>query len=60
MISLSQPVFAIVAAWIILDEELNSALWLSVVLVVIGAGLVQRGRKQMPAGAAAAQRASDA
>ena len=60
VISLSQPVFAIVAAWIILDEELNSALWLSVVLVVIGAGLVQRGRGQMQAGAAAAQRASDA
>ncbi len=59
VISLSQPMFSIIAAWLILDEELNSALWISVVLVIIGAGLVQRGRRQMQAKSAAAKRASD-
>jgi drug/metabolite transporter (DMT)-like permease len=59
VISLSQPMFSIIAAWLILDEELNSALWISVVLVIIGAGLVQRGRRQMQAKSAAARRASD-
>lgn len=59
VISLSQPAFSIVAAWLILGEELSSALWISVVLVIIGAGLVQRGRKQMQAREAAG-RASEA
>ena len=52
--------FSIIAAWLILGEELSSALWISVVLVIIGAGLVQRGRWQMQARAAATKRASDA
>ena len=60
VISLSQPVFSIFAAWLILDEELNSALWISVVLVIIGAGLVQRGRRQLQARAATAKQAPDA
>ena len=60
VISLSQPMFSIVAAWLILGEELNSALWISVVLVIVGAGLVQRGRKQMQTRAAAAKRAAGA
>ncbi len=44
VISLSQPVFSILAARIILGESLSSFLWLSAVLVMIGAGLVQRKR----------------
>jgi len=46
LISLIQPAFAIVAAWLVLGEELNSALWLSVVLIIIGAGFVQRASKR--------------
>lgn len=60
VISLSQPMFSIIAAWLILGEELSSALWISVVLVIIGAGLVQRGRRQMQARAAATKQAADA
>jgi len=43
LISLSQPIFAITLAWLVLGEDLNSALWLSVILVIAGAGFVQRG-----------------
>ena len=46
LISLSQPAFAIVAAWVVLGEDLNSALWLSVVLIIIGAGFVQRASRR--------------
>jgi drug/metabolite transporter (DMT)-like permease len=46
IISLTQPVFSIIAAWLILGEDLNPLLWVSVILVVIGAGLVQRGRSR--------------
>ncbi len=46
VISLSQPVFSIIGAWLILGEDLNSALWISVLLVMVGAGLVQRGRRR--------------
>ena len=42
VISLAQPLFSIVAAWIILDEPLSSTLWLSAALVVAGAWLVRR------------------
>ena len=42
VISLAQPLFSIVAAWIILGEPLSSTLWLSAALVVLGAWLVQR------------------
>ncbi|MAG36112.1 MAG: hypothetical protein CL878_07705 [Dehalococcoidia bacterium] len=42
VISLSQPLFSIVAAWFILGEPLSSTLWLSAALVVVGAWLVRR------------------
>ena len=41
VIALAQPIFSIVAARIILGEPLNSALWLSAMLVMVGAGLVR-------------------
>ena len=41
VIALSQPVLSILAAWMILGEPLSSALWLSALLVAIGAGLAQ-------------------
>ena len=44
VVSLSQPVLGIVAAWLILGEPLNPLLWVSAVLVAIGAYLVQRAR----------------
>jgi drug/metabolite transporter (DMT)-like permease len=48
VISLTQPVFAIVAAWLILDEPLTPMLWVGALFVMVGAGLVQRWPK--PAG----------
>ena len=46
VISLAQPLFSIIAAWIILGEPLSSTLWLSAVLVILGAWLVQRRPRQ--------------
>ena len=43
VISLIQPVFSILAARIILGESFSNLLWLSAVLVIAGAALVQRG-----------------
>lgn len=42
VISLAQPLFSIIAAWIILGEPLSSTLWVSAALVILGAWLVQR------------------
>lgn len=49
VISLSQPLLGIVAAWLILGESLNPLLWVSAVLVIIGAYLVQRARARQAA-----------
>lgn len=42
VISLTQPLFAVVAAWLILGEPLTPMLWIGAVFVMIGAALVQR------------------
>lgn len=41
VVALSQPILSILAAAVILGEDLSSALWLSALLVAIGAGLAQ-------------------
>ncbi len=50
LLSLTQPIFAVILARIVLGEALSSTLWLSVALVVVGASLVQRNgiRLRMP------------
>lgn len=42
VINLTQPIFAIVAAWLILGEPLTPMLWVGTFFVMIGAALVQR------------------
>ena len=53
VLNLSQPVFGIILAWLILDEPLTRLLFLGAGLVALGAGLAQRRtrRKQDPPGA---------
>ena len=50
VLNLSQPIFGIILAWLILDEPLTSLLWAGAFLVAIGAGLAQR-RKRVVASA---------
>ncbi|HCV27862.1 MAG TPA: DMT family transporter [Dehalococcoidia bacterium] len=50
VLNLSQPIFGIILAWLILDEPLTSLLWAGAFLVAIGAGLAQR-RKRVAASA---------
>ena len=42
VLNLSQPVFGIILAWLILDEPLTNLLWAGAILVSLGAGLAQR------------------
>ena len=48
VLNLSQPIFGIILAWLILDEPLTKLLFLGAGLVALGAGLAQRrkGREQ--------------
>jgi drug/metabolite transporter (DMT)-like permease len=47
LLSLTQPIFAVILARIVLGEALSSSLWLSVTLVVVGASLVQRNGSRL-------------
>jgi len=42
VLNLTQPIFAILAAWLILGEPLTPMLWVGALFVMIGAALVQR------------------
>ncbi|MBI4305807.1 MAG: DMT family transporter [Chloroflexi bacterium] len=42
VLNLTQPIFAILAAWVILGEPLTPMLWIGAFFVMIGAALVQR------------------
>lgn len=42
VLNLSQPIFGIILAWLILDEPLTRLLWAGAILVALGAGLAQR------------------
>jgi drug/metabolite transporter (DMT)-like permease len=42
VLNLSQPIFGIILAWLILDEPLTNLLWAGAILVTLGAGLAQR------------------
>jgi drug/metabolite transporter (DMT)-like permease len=48
VLNLSQPVFGIILAWLILDEPLTNLLWAGAILVTLGAGLAQRRGKTPP------------
>lgn len=60
VISLTQPIFGIVAAWLILGEPLKPVLWISAVLVIMGAGLVQRSRMKSSSTAGGRERVEPA
>lgn len=55
VLNLTQPIFAILAAWLILGEPLTPMLWVGTLFVMIGAALVQKwpaaGRPDAPLGA---------
>ncbi len=42
VLNLTQPIFGIVLAWLILDEPLTKLLWAGAILVALGAGMAQR------------------
>lgn len=42
VLNLSQPIFGIILAWLILDEPLTRLLWVGAILVAVGAGIAQR------------------
>ena len=46
VLNLSQPIFGIILAWLILDEPLTKLLWVGVILVAAGAGIAQRKTRQ--------------
>ena len=49
MLYLSQPIFGIILAWLILDEPLTEMLWIGAIFVALGAGLAQRRKRIAPA-----------
>ncbi len=49
VLNLSQPIFGIILAWLILDEPLTEMLWIGAVFVALGAGLAQRRKRTAPA-----------
>ena len=49
VLNLSQPVFGIILAWLILDEPLTNLLWAGAILVTLGAGLAQRRTRRVKA-----------
>jgi drug/metabolite transporter (DMT)-like permease len=49
VLNLSQPIFGIILAWLILDEPLTEMLWIGAVFVALGAGLAQRRKQTAPA-----------
>ena len=46
VLNLSQPIFGIILAWLILDEPLTKLLWVGAILVAAGAGIAQRKTRQ--------------
>ena len=42
VLNLSQPIFGIILAWLILDEPLTELLWVGAIMVALGAGIAQR------------------
>ncbi|MFP6679050.1 MAG: DMT family transporter, partial [Dehalococcoidia bacterium] len=49
MLYLSQPIFGIILAWLILDEPFTEMLWIGAIFVALGAGLAQRRKRIAPA-----------
>jgi drug/metabolite transporter (DMT)-like permease len=46
VISLSQPVLAVLLSWWLLGEEIGPELWVAVACVVVGSFLVQRRERK--------------
>ena len=46
VLNLSQPIFGIILAWLILNEPLTKLLWVGAILVAAGAGIAQRKTRQ--------------